>query len=293
MTVVGHIAIDTIVSDNSQIISLGGPPSYSGLTARNLGADVSLLTKYGKDLPHELLILLKNNNLRISKEALSKEYPTTRFKIIQTFDKRELYLEAKCDNLEKEELFGDAALVSPIAGEVDLSLLSDIRNRFDTIYLDPQGFIRKFEPDGRCFLSNSDVNFLKYVDILKVDYEEAFAITKARNSLEVFNFLSKIGVKIVIYSNGAKGVSLMFDNSIYDIPVIMKKKAIDTTGLGDIFAGAFLASYALEDDLLWSACIGVSASSLSLGKPGLSKIPNLDEVMKLAKETKNKVKRLK
>ena len=293
MTVVGHIAIDTIVSDNSHIISLGGPPSYSGLTARNLGADVSLLTKYGKDLPLELLILLKNNNLRISKEALSKEYPTTRFKIIQTFDKRELYLESKCDNLEKEELFGDAALVSPIAGEVDLSLLSYIRNRFDTIYLDPQGFIRKFEPDGRCFLSNSDVNFLKYVDILKVDYEEAFAITKARNSLEVFNFLSKIGVKIVIYSNGAKGVSLMFDNSIYDIPVMMKKKAIDTTGLGDIFAGAFLASYALEDDPLWSACIGVSASSLALGKPGLSKIPNLDEVMKLAKETKNKVKRLK
>ncbi|MFQ6135252.1 MAG: hypothetical protein ACE5KU_05500, partial [Nitrososphaerales archaeon] len=65
VTVASHITIDTITSDRIQTTTLGGPPSYAGLTAKKMGGEVSLLTKYGEDLPEEYLLWLIRNQLKI------------------------------------------------------------------------------------------------------------------------------------------------------------------------------------------------------------------------------------
>ncbi|MFC1754880.1 hypothetical protein ACFL96_16045, partial [Thermoproteota archaeon] len=146
ITVVSHIVIDTIHSDLHKTTSLGGPPIYAGLTAKNMGGDISFLTKYGKDLPEEYLLWLIQNQIKIPNDSCSLEYPTTRFKIIQDKKSRKLLLKAKCENIEKikNDLNGDASIVSPVAGEVNNTILIKLREIYETIYLDPQGFIRRF-----------------------------------------------------------------------------------------------------------------------------------------------------
>ena len=58
---------------------------------------------------------------------------------------------------------------------------------------------------------------------------------------------------------------------IFKIPV-PKVQIVDTTGAGDILAGALVANYVRTREFLWSACFGVAASSLSLRMIALSKV---------------------
>lgn len=289
----GHITIDTIASDRIQTTTLGGPPSYAGLTAKNLGAEVSLLTKYGADLPEEYLLWLIKNQLKIGRDARSTTHPTTRFRVLQTPRERELHLEARCEDLEnQDDLGGDAAIVSPVAGEVGLTLLSDIRRRFKTIYLDPQGFIRKFRSDGRCFLGSIDRSVLKNVDIVKMDEEEAYVITGRRNPLQALKDVAEEGVRTIIYTRGSEGILLRCDRGIFKIPVVKGGEVQDTTGAGDIFAGAYTTTYLQGEDSVWSGCVAVAASSIGLDRVGLSKIPEIEVVARVAEETSERIEEI-
>jgi fructokinase len=294
VTIAGHITIDTITSDRIQTRILGGSPCYAGLTVKNMGGEVFLLTKYGEDLPEEYLLWLIRNQLKIPKDARSTTHRTTRFKIVQTLKGRELYLERRCEDLKMvtESLEGHAVIVSPVAGEVDLKLLSDIRRGFKTVYLDPQGFIRRFHPDGRCFLENMDSSLLKYADIVKIDEEEAHMVTGRRDPLQALEHLVERGVKIAIYTRGSEGILLRCSEGVFKIPVVRKVKFLDTTGVGDIFAGAFALTYLQSENSVWSGCVAVAASSIELDKVGLSKVPDIEAVAEVAEETRKKTEKI-
>ncbi len=49
-------------------------------------------------------------------------------------------------------------------------------------------------------------------------------------------------------------------------------KVVDSTGAGDIFAGALISCFLRSRDFLWSCCFGIAASSLSLTSIALGKI---------------------
>ncbi len=294
VAVASHIVIDYIKSEFIDTIALGGPSSYAGLTAKKMGADVILLTRYGKDLPEEYLIWYLRNCIRISKDAYSENNYTTCFQIFQNSRYRKIYLKKKCEDiiLSEESLDGNAVIVSPVAGEISLKTLSELRKRFNLIYLDPQGFIRRFQPDGRCFLDNLDNAILNYVDVVKTDEKEAQVITGSRKPLKALEYLFEKGVKIAIYTRGSKSTILRCNEGIFKIPIVRKLEILDTTGAGDIFAGAYTVSYLQSKDPIWSGCLAVAASSIKLDKIGLSKISEIESVNELAEETRNKVERI-
>jgi sugar/nucleoside kinase (ribokinase family) len=296
VTVVGHIVIDDVVSGKIRTAALGGPPSYAGLAARNLGAeDVSLFTKFGADFPDDYLLWLSWNQLKISRHARSTTYPTTRFRIVQKSEVRELYLEARCEDLNADGELpeGDVAIVSPVAGEVDFALLDHIRRQFKTVYIDPQGFIRRFESDGRCVLTEIDRRVLKYADIVKMDREEACMITGVRDPFQALDEVRKrSGVEVAIYTEGVDGALLRCSKGFFRIPVVKQMDVLDTTGAGDIFAGAFATTYLEGGDPVWSGCVAVAAASAGLDKVGLSKVAGIDTVAGLAEETAGKVEQI-
>ncbi len=288
----GHITIDTLISGSIQTTTLGGPPSYAGLIARNLGADVSLLTKYGEDLPEEYVAWLNRNQLKTAGDAVSETHPTTRFRIVQTPDGREIYLEARCEDLNVEISDGDAAIISPVAGEVNPALLPRLRGKFQTIYLDPQGFLRRFQPDGRCLLDERNLGELRYADIVKMDEEEAYVITGNREPLQALKYVAEKGVKVAIYTRGSEGVLLRCSEGVFHIPVVRVTETVDTTGVGDIFAGAYTVTYLQGEDAVWAGCVAVAASSAGLDRVGLSKIPSIEEVAEAAEETRRKTRKI-
>jgi hypothetical protein len=72
----------------------------------------------------------------------------------------------------------NASIVSPIAGEVSPSLLSEISARSDFTFLDPQGFVRTIDSEGKVGIAPPiDHDILTKVDAVKMDREEAAALT--------------------------------------------------------------------------------------------------------------------
>ena len=56
LTIVSNLVMDTILGeDGVQTESVGGPPCYAGLTSKNLGFTINIVTRFGKNLKDEVL----------------------------------------------------------------------------------------------------------------------------------------------------------------------------------------------------------------------------------------------
>ncbi len=294
ITVVSHIVIDTVISYLHKTTSLGGPPIYAGLTAKNMGGNISFLTKYGKDIPEKYLLWLIQNQIKIPDDSCSLEYPTTRFQIIQNKKSRKLKLLAKCENIEniRDDLNGDAFIVSPVAGEIDINILDKLKELYKTIYLDPQGFIRRFNPDGSCFFEKIDQKILNNIDILKMDEQEAYYITGSKDPIKALQKTFDSEIKVSIFTRGSKGILLLCSKGLFEIPVIKKIKIVDLTGIGDIFAGAFTFTYLQDNDPVWAATMATAAASMGINKIGILKIPK-SNLIEGAEEIFENIKKIK
>ena len=294
LAIVGHIAIDTIVLKGSEVSSLGGPPCYAGLTAKRLDSEVTLVTKIGADFPDEYLLWLARNSINFAKNSKSLNSKTTRFKINVRKEGKSLQLTSRCKEIEASQLNDldvDGTILSPIAGEIPKEVSDAIVSKGITTFLDPQGYLRKFDKKGFCSLGKLSLSKLPRTSVIKVDPEEGYLLTNTPNLHDIAMKLRKCGFENVIVTNGAKNVIVASEESVVELKV-PKVNVNDTTGLGDILAGSFMATYLKTNDFLWSACAGVAcASSASKGK-GINKIDQIKDWEDIAEEVKEEMKKL-
>jgi sugar/nucleoside kinase (ribokinase family) len=282
--VAGFMTIDTIQLPIRSITSIGGPPCYAGLLCARFGMDVSVMTKIGPDFPDEQAVWLARNGVTLKAVNRSPSKGTTRFKIDYRGPDRELTLLNRCEDIQKDQLPEvrvDASLVSPIAGEVSASLLTEISARSDFTFLDPQGFVRTFDPKGGVGIGHlKDESILTKVDAVKMDRVEAQALTGRNTPTDSLQKLSSLGLRKGVVTQGSDACYILDGNRIYQVAV-PKSQVVDTTGAGDILAGATVSMYLRTRDFLRSACFGVAASSLSLHMLALSKVDlpiSVDEI---------------
>lgn len=272
--VAGFITIDRIELAVRHITSVGGPPSYAGLLCSRFGFDVTPLTKVGVDFPDEQVVWLARNGLQLRAMDKSSTKKTTRFKLVMKGEERSLYLVERCEDLSMEQIPDgqfNASLVSPLAHEVSVPLFHEVRKRSDFCFLDPQGFVRMFDGSGRVAIDSwHDESVLGSVDALKMDLEEANALTGTSNGKAALAKLSK-KVRKAVVTRGSDPALVLEGNKISEVEV-PKVKVVDTTGAGDIFAGALISCFLRSRDFLWSCCFGIAASSLSLTSIALGKI---------------------
>jgi sugar/nucleoside kinase (ribokinase family) len=274
--VAGFITIDSIQLPVRQITSVGGPPSYAGLVCSRFGHSVTPLTKVGNDFPDEQTVWLARNGIVLKASDRSQTKPTTRFRIANSTGERTLFLVSRCEDLTVSQIPPDtrfnASVVSPLAGEVSNSLLTEISSRTDFTFLDPQGFVRSFDKEGKVTWSPiRDKSVLSKVDAIKMDRTEAEMLTGKSDPKEALEKISSIGVKKGIVSQGGEACYVLDGSRIYQVDV-PKVPVIDTTGAGDILVGATISWYLKTRDFLRSACFGIAASSLSLHMIALAKI---------------------
>ena len=272
--VAGFLTIDTILLPIRTITSIGGPPSYAGLICSRFGLEVFALTRIGLDFPDDQLVWLARNgiNLRAIDKSSKK---TTRFRIEGDGASRNLFLLSRCDDLSLDQLPDtkfDASLISPIAHEISPELLKAIVDRSDFTFLDPQGFVRTFDNRGQVSITSlKESGVVTSVDALKMDRDEAYAITGKTEAREALTKLSSMGVRRALVTQGGEMCHILEGKKIYGVHV-PKVKIVDSTGAGDILGGTLVASYLRSRDFLWPACFGIAASSLSLNLIALSKI---------------------
>lgn len=123
----------------------------------------------------------------------------------------------------------------------------------------------------------------RYIDIIKPNETEATTLTgievKDEQSAEsAGKWLIDKGVKTVILTLGEKGAVLVTSECSEYFPA-PKLVAIDTTGAGDIFSGAFFYSFQNGSTIRESIQFAVVAASISTTKMGvIESIPEITEV---------------
>lgn len=102
---------------------------------------------------------------------------------------------------------------------------------------------------------------------------------------EAARLLISRGVKTVILTLGSKGAFVSNGSSSYLVPAF-PAKAIDTTGAGDVFNGAFAAAMSQGFQLLDAVSFACAAGAISVTRNGAAlSAPRKDEVDSLISTT--------
>lgn len=129
------------------------------------------------------------------------------------------------------------------------------------------------------------------VDLLKISDEELFFVGGEEN---ITNFMATNNIDVVVVTMGSEGAKIYFDGQVAKVNA-MKVQAVDTTGAGDSFWGAFLttlleqqveeASDITMEKLLKAGKCGVIASGLCVQKMGgIPAIPYREQIDNLMLE---------
>jgi len=262
-----HCTIDTIVYENEQYDTAGGPASYCSLTARKQKHDVNLYTKFGQNYPLENFF--KENKIIVS-DALS-EKNTTHFRIELDDSDRKLFIENMCDKINFLENDNDGTIISPVFDEISLDTYSQIKDSGNFVFLDPQGFLREKNSNNEILLKRTHLD-LKNIDAIKINPDELYALTGLTGN-DGIKQLQKFGIEHILYTNKQE-ISLLVKDKLYTI-FLPKIALTDTTGIGDIFCSTFVCTMLKEKDFLWALSFagGAAQSALESKAFGLEKVP--------------------
>ncbi|MBS7614427.1 carbohydrate kinase family protein [Candidatus Bathyarchaeota archaeon] len=292
---IGHFSIDFINLPNRKEIkpTLGGPPTYVSLSARKLDAEVSVISKVGKDFSRKYVRFLKRKGVDLTGLKIDKKAFTTSFILNYNLGgERDLYLKNKAPPIEINDLpstlNSKAVHIAPIANEVSIETINKLKISNPVLSLDPQGLVRRFNNNGKIFLRFSeDTDFLKGIEVIKASYNEAKTLTAQSDPVKMAKDIHRKGVKIVLITRGAEPALLSTENKMCFVPPAKPKVVADTTGAGDVFIGAFLTAYIHGEDPLWCACMGSAASSFVVEKYGPAGFGSMKQVQARATQVYN------
>ncbi len=291
IVVVGHLCIDSIILPNRQVpcTILGGSAAYVSLSARHLGADVSIISKVGGDFPKAYLWWLSQEGIDVANVHVVEDRKTTRFELKYSDDlsTRTLRLISKAPPITVEDtqssLKTKVIHLAPIANEIEYEAAEKLKRCAEILSLDPQGLIRAFKDEGVVTHEKlEDKRVLELADIYKSSREEIEAVTGFLDLHAAIRAVHDFGVETVIVTLGGKGAVLSIEGTIYEIPAYTPTKIVDPTGAGDAFIGGFIAEYIRGKEVLWCACVGSAAASTVVEGIGPTLVGDGDEIRRRA-----------
>ncbi|MFN4336943.1 MAG: PfkB family carbohydrate kinase [Candidatus Nitrosocaldus sp.] len=282
-----------VMEDEEEVITVGGPVCYAGLMVSRLGNNIIPVTRVGSDFRGYADMLSSRYGMNIPSQAFC-DLPTTKFRlVIKEYDSRQrrsLYLLARCaditlDILDQEGF--DACIASPVMDEISIDTIMALAKRSNFTFLDPQGLLRRVDGvDGHISLKGRDLdldlnlNLNKLmVDVMKVDLDEAYALTGVYG-LDSLDRVGKYSKTAAVLSMDNRVFMYSKDRDrVYELTTDIVSSR-DSTGAGDIFAGAYTSAYMSSRDAVWALAYGVAAAciALSSGRIGLDKIPSKRDV---------------
>ncbi|MFQ5758817.1 MAG: carbohydrate kinase family protein [Candidatus Bathyarchaeia archaeon] len=295
LVVIGHFAIDSILSSKIAVPrhALGGPATYVSLAARKLNAKVSVISRVGEDFSEEYIQWLKANGIDLSGLKRVNNALTTRFVLRYENEERQLRLQSRAPPITPEDVSDSLQArvihVAPIANELSAEVVDKLRTLTETLSLDPQGFLRRFDGDGNVLLKGwKDAHVLEQIDLCKSSLDEIRMVTGLTDLRLAMERIRDYGAKAVIVTRGMRGSALLHENRFYEIPACKPRVIRDLTGAGDAFIGAFLAEYVRGEDPVWCMCVGSAAASFVVEGVGPAVFGGRKEVHKRASEIHEK-----
>jgi ribokinase len=273
---IGHVSIDRVENQHGTKIQPGGAALYATIAARTLLKAVAMVSAVGKD--YEFRGTLDSAG---SDYVKSFNMPSTRFTI--RYDKlgEADYLEAShgagsqiTASLVPSRILGPKTIVhiSPMRLRKVKSIVRKIRKDSPETQISINTWIGYINEGRR---ARSTLKTLaSEADYFIVNDMEAKALTQTDS---ISTALSVLEAKTLIITLGQLGAIIKGNTiGIQMVPALNYpvKKVVDTTGAGDTWCGAFLATYKLTKDLMKSVTVASVISSIKCSGWGLEKLLN-------------------
>jgi len=285
LAVIGHVLKERIVFPDGKEIGplLGSPAAYGSVAAARLNLKVGIVTKVGKDMPDELINILRQAGVDVQGLKVGAKTTANRLIYDRGGQKRLEFL-SKADDILPEDIpagYLDAAcfLVAPIDYEVGEVLLKHLYDHKKMLSAELSGFggASSSKKDGRSPAEKVEYlrKLMPYFRIVKAGAEDCRCLFGSRfDAKEIAGQFLDWGTQIAIITRGEKGVLVAARGSpgssamtSFESPAF-PVAAVDCTGAGDVWHAGFLYEYLKNKDLERAAKFANALSSIVIEKSG-------------------------
>lgn len=271
--VLGNLTIDDLVlPDGTTAMGLcGGNAIFAAIGGRLWSSSVCLAARIGPDFPRSEVLALEAAGIKL---ALA---PTTaptihNWALYETPERRRFinwldsgsHLDQSLLPAEVPNEAGQARVchIAPMPLDVQAQLVNHLAHEPALVSLDPHDeYIRGSEPRF--------IDLLRLVDLFLPSRQEATLLFGRDAPEDAAVAFAACGPQVVVIKLGAEG-SLVYGPHL-DHPLHIRAlpvAAIDPTGAGDAYCGAFCVSYARHPDILGAAARATVAASFVVERRG-------------------------
>lgn len=268
---------------NSKVECGGGPAYNAAYLLGKWGMDTTFAGVIGNDTFGDKIVKqLQSVNIDTRYMQVSSEFPTTNaFIIANTSVGSRTVLTYKPGTMKMKdfELDFEPDVILVDGQEYDMSV------KFINKYPNAISIIDAGRPKDHI------IELSKIVDYVVCSKEFAEEITKIKiedetSKIEAYKKMDSIFKGEVVITLESKGALYKYNNQIRRMPSI-EVKAIDSTGAGDIFHGAFTYAIANHYNIEQAVMIGNIAGAYSVTKvSSLASMPSKEDIMKYYHEFK-------
>lgn len=261
-------------------MAVGGKGANQAVAAGRLGADVALFGSVGNDENRDVFIKkMMDEKVDISNLNSAEDSPTgAAFIEISNSENRILVVPGanqKTDVDYIESVTGELLEYDIIMFQLEtpVEMLDHIIPK-----LNQHGRITILNPAPAQKLNEQTINLLTFITPNEHEYPIIFG-----KAASIDHYLKKYPNKLVVTS-GINGVHFHDGNAVVNVPAI-KVDAVDTTGAGDTFSGAFAVALAEGKTLRDAIAFANIAAGLSVRKKGAQTgMPTRGEIDQFIKE---------
>lgn len=262
----------------------GGKGFNQGVAAHKAGAEVSMITKLGKDSFAEVALdTMKELNMDTSKVFITEDSDTGIALIIVdevTSENEIAVVLGACNTIRDEEVDSIADIVKE-SGYLLTQLETNMSATNRVIDIAHKNGVKVVLNPAPIQPISDDI--LGKVDLITPNEVEAEIITGIsidgeENAKKAADWFFAKGVKNVLFTLGSRGVYIASREKQSMIPAY-KVNAIDTTGAGDAFNGGLVAALAEGKDLWEAARFANALAALAVQRLGTTPaMPTREEI---------------
>jgi sugar/nucleoside kinase (ribokinase family) len=271
---IGNLTIDETVHGNVRSVpAMGGDAAYAALAARLFLADVTMLAPIGNDLSPALIESLHNAGVR-AENLPTRDLPTVRnivtyhadgsrtWEMLSTekeFDALSVYP----DDVPASALASDGIVLSAMSLDSQLALTPWLREHTGAaLYLD----LQEDYLDG-----NRDALFgiIAASHVFMPSEIEATSLARTDDLVAAGRVFQALGPRTVVIKRAELGSLVLDGDTVTEIPAD-RVKALDSTGAGDAYCGAFAAVHLATGDAIEAARAGSRAARIAIGDFGIA-----------------------